>query len=582
MGVTTVLRGKPQSRPLSILGFLREHPWRTAAAALTGLAVGVTSWVTAIFVRHVVDRTGEVERLRGLALAVLAVLLVRGLISLVRRSVQIRLARRIEGLLSDRYVDHVSRLEMPCYERYPTGDLLARLRGVDVVRNVFEDRFLGVTFDAVLVVIAAGVMFRHSATLALVAIAGAAVPGIIIVFLRKRLQRSFDSLRKAEGELSSHCMDALLGIRDLRLTEGEGWILRRIKEAFRGFQELRCGHTMRLTVLGAAIGFVSAATGILVLVLGAQEVAAGRLSQGQHMFLFTMAGTMLGPLEQLASSWISLDEAAVAMSRYGEILGLPAEPRPSVPPPPEPRLEGGLELDRVTFSYRAGRPVLNDVSLSIPAGTSFGLVGDSGSGKSTMLHLLAGFYRPDVGRVLVDGIEVREADLPRIRRSIGAVLQNPHLFDATVEENIRMGRWEATEDDVRRAARLARADEFVERLGDGYHTRVRRAGANFSGGQVQRLAIARALICNPRILLLDEATGNLDAHTEAAIWDTLGAELKCTRLVVTHRIATTARLDRIAVVERGRIVETGTFEQLIGRDGAFRRLMERQSAVGVR
>jgi ATP-binding cassette subfamily B protein len=154
------------------------------------------------------------------------------------------------------------------------------------------------------------------------------------------------------------------------------------------------------------------------------------------------------------------------------------------------------------------------------------------------------------------------------------------LFDATIEENIRMGRWDATDEEVRKAARLARADEFVSRLHDGYQTPVTRAGASFSGGQVQRIAIARAIICNPRILLLDEATGNLDAHTEAAIWDTLaGKDLRCTRFVITHRLSTTVRMDRIAVVEGGTFAECGTFDELIRNRGLFYRLWERQVAL---
>lgn len=579
MDITKIIARKRQDafRRVPVLELLKAYPWQTAAAAFTGLLVGMMGWGTAIFVQYVVDHTHDLGRLHLLAFAVAFVLLLRGGVSLVRRSLQVHLARKIETDLSDRYVNHVSRLEMRFYEKYPTGDLLARLRGLEVLRNAFEDRFLGVTFDAILVLIAAGIMVRHSITLALVATVGAALPGLMIVCIRNSIKRSFDDLRRGEGDLSSRCMDALIGIRDLRLTEGENWVLSRIKKTYRGLQDFRIRHIMKLTWLGAAIGLVSAMSGILVLVLGAGDVASGRMSQGQLMFMFTMAGTMLGPLEQLASSWISFDEASVAFARFNEVLLLPAEPREA--PPRNAGMKGELRLEDVSFGYRSGQPVLNGVNLHVPAGSSLAIVGDSGAGKSTLLSLFAGLYVPDSGRVLIDGADLRSHGLPWVRRWTGVVFQNPHLFEATIEENIRMGRWDATMDEVRDAARLARADEFINRLADGYRTRVSRSGSNFSGGQVQRIAIARALVCNPRVLLLDEATGNLDAHTEAAICGTLTEGVRCTRLVITHRLSTTTRMDQIAVMEQGRVAELGTFDELMQSRGLFHKLWQRQNPL---
>lgn len=562
--------------PVPILRFLREHPTRTLLAAVTGMIVGVLGWGVAILVQHVVDHSGRLDRLYLLALAVTLVLVLRGGLSLVRRSLQVRLARGIESSLADRFLDHVTRLEMRYYDRYHSGDLMNRLRGVEVLRNAFEDRFLGVTFDAVLVLIAAGVMARYSLALAAMAIIGASLPAIAIVVIRNSIKRSFEDMRRIDGDLANHCMDALQGIRDMRLSEGESWIRDRMKEAYRTFQDFRIHHMMKLTILGAGTVFVSSMTSVAVLVMGASLVDAARLTQGQLMFAFTMAGTMLGPLEQLASTWISFDEASVAFSRYSEILSLPAEPR-TEPRKKSDDIRGAVAFDRVTFGYTADRPLLREVSFDIPAGTSVSIVGESGAGKSTMLSLLAGLYAPNKGRILIDQQEMAAIGVGTVRKSIGVVFQNPHLFNATLEENIRMGCWGASSEDVRRAARLARADDFIERLKDGYATTVHRAGACFSGGQVQRIAIARALVGKPRILLLDEATGNLDAQTEEAIWTTLSeTSVDCTRVFVTHRLSTTRHTDRILVLEKGLISEWGTFDELLHRGGAFYRLWRRQ------
>ena len=568
-------------RPLPLFRFLRAHPFRTGFAALTGLLVGVLGWAMAMMVQFTVDHSTDVRRVAMLAGATAAILVFRGAVSLVRRNLQVDVARRVESDLAGRYLEHVTRLDLRFYEKYHTGDLLNRLRGVEVLRNALEDRFLGVTFDAALVVIAAALMVRYSPGLAVLATAGAVVPAAVMLLSRNSIKRSFEVMREREGELSDRSMDALHGVRDMRVTQGESWAVGRVKRAYRDLQEFRIRHILKLTLLSATTILLSAAAGLAILAAGARLVAEGRITQGQLMFLYTMGGTMLGPLEQLAATWISFDEASVAYARYEEILHLPAEPRGAAVR--DERVRGRVTLENVTFGYRSDRPVLRDVSLDLEPGCSVSVVGESGTGKSTLLGLLAGLYAPGRGRVLVDGRDLRDLDLESYRRQIGAVFQNPHLFTATVEENIRMGRTDATAEEVCRAAALARADEFIRQLPEGYATPVRRAGRNFSGGQVQRIAIARALIGRPKILLLDEATGNLDAHTEAAIWAALTeADLGCTRVFVTHRLSTTCRTDRVIVLEKGRVVEEGSSEDLLRRKGHFHKLWRRQVPYRVR
>ncbi|HVR87381.1 MAG TPA: ABC transporter transmembrane domain-containing protein, partial [Planctomycetota bacterium] len=359
--ISALIRRKREEsqRPAPVLALLARYPWQTAAAALTGLVVGMLGWAVAIFVQSVVDRTRDLDSLGLFALGVTVVLLIRGAVSLVRREIQVRLARTIETELSGRFLDHVTRLEMRFYENYHNGDLLGRLRGVEVLRNAIEDRFLGVLFDALLVLIAAVLMFLRSVPLTLIAVAGATFPAVLILLLRNRIKSSFVEIRERDGDYTNHCMDALLGVRDMRLTEGESWILSRIKESLRRLQDYRVGQVMMLTAVSAVTIFVSTIAGIGLLLLGAWKINEGSLSQGQLMFLFTMSGTMLGPLEQLASTWITFDEASVAYSRYSEILSLPAEAREAVSTPLP--IQGAIRLDDVSFGYHPDQPILSRV-----------------------------------------------------------------------------------------------------------------------------------------------------------------------------------------------------------------------------
>jgi ABC-type bacteriocin/lantibiotic exporter with double-glycine peptidase domain len=576
--MTDALASPGPLRALPLGRFLKMHPWRILASAASGILLGVLGWGTAALVQIVIDRAPHLRMLALLGAGIVLVILLRAGLGIARRALQVFLVRRIDTTLAHEYIDHVIRLEMGSYERHETGDLYSRLRGLEFVRSAIEDRILGVVFDALMVLITAGMMLRYNTALAGMAMVGATIPAMVVLAMRRSVKRSFEVIREKDGNLSHHCMDALLGVRDLRVTEGESWILHRLKAVYADFQDHRARHVFTLAIMGTITMIASSLTAVGILLLGARYVSSAQLSQGQLMFIFTMAGTMLGPLEQLASAWISFDEAGVAYARYMEVLALPRESRAA--PRRDHPVRGDIRLEGVTFGYRPEEPVLRDLTLEIPAGSSLAIVGESGAGKTTLLSLLAGFYRPQEGRILIDGEDIRDLGLGNLRQTIGVVFQSPHLFSATLEENIRFGDWEATLEDVRQAARLAHIDDFISSLPQGYLTQVNRAGGLFSGGQVQRIAIARALVGKPRILLLDEATGNLDAHTEAAIWTALtDGAIPCTKIFITHRLSSTLQTDFIAVVDKGRIVETGAFAELMDLKGAFYRLWKRQVPV---
>jgi ABC-type bacteriocin/lantibiotic exporter with double-glycine peptidase domain len=540
------------------------------------LLVGVLGWGIAVLIRFVLDRTSDLRLLGFLALATTIVVTLRAALAVARRAVQLRLVRRIEQDLAAHYLRHVVRLDALCREEHPTGDLLQRLQGLEHLRQALEERLLGIPFDVILVLVAAGILAGYSLMLTGFALLATLLPAVVVSFVRGSIRRSFEETERRKSVLGQDCVGAFQGARDLLVCGGEDWVVGRLQGSYALVQESRMRHLLKLSLIGNGTALLSTLASILILFSGAKLIHAGTLTQGGLMFVFTMAGIMLGPLEQLAISWIFVEDAAVTLRRHGEILSLPAEPRGEG----SGRIDfsGSLRLESVTFGYESGRSVLSDVTLDIPNGSSLALVGESGAGKSTLLAVLAGLYAPDRGQVLVDGRDLRMIPLHLWRKEIGVVFQGPNLFEGTVEENIRLGCTEATLEDVQRAARLASAEEFILNLPQGYDTKLSAERIKLSAGQTQRIAIARALVRNPRLLLLDEATSNLDVSTEGAFWTALShAAGKRTTFFVTHRLSSSAHADRIAVLDGGRIVEFGTFSELMAMQGRYAELWRRQS-----
>jgi subfamily B ATP-binding cassette protein MsbA len=314
---------------------------------------------------------------------------------------------------------------------------------------------------------------------------------------------------------------------------------------------------------------------VALLYAGALAQNEGDLSQGGLAFAFGMSGTMLGPLENLVVSWIFYEDANVVFERRAEVLGLP--PESSGNKMVTTSLRGDLEVRSLGFEYPGRGIVLEGVSFVVPFGSSLAIVGESGAGKSTLLAILAGLLQPMKGDLLLGGISISEVGPASWRKSIGAVFHRPILFDGTLAENILLGLQATSTAALTSAASAARVDGLLKDLPEGFSTRVTGGGTGFSAGQVQRLAIARALARDPDILLLDEATSNLDEESESAIWNVLKSTSPSRTLVfITHRLKTSALADRILVLKGGRVVEWGSFDELMLKQGTYCELWQRQ------
>ena len=377
--------------------------------------------------------------------------------------------------------------------------------------------------------------------------------------------------------MTARLAESFAGIRVIKAYQAES---REGAEFGNGVQRLLDNALRTLTTIslvGLASSFSLGLVGALIMLLGTWQIESGALTVGGLFTYMLFLGFLVVPLAQIAGTGTQLGEAIAGLERTHELLLEPTEDNDPARSVTLPRITGDIVFDDVCFAYATGEQVLSSISFHAATGTMTALVGSTGSGKSTIIGLVAAFYRPTNGRVLVDGVDLSTARLDSYCRGLGAVLQDGFLFDGTIRENVAFSRPEASEAAIQQACEIAHVDEFAERLPDKYDTAVGERGVRLSGGQRQRISIARAVLADPRILILDEATSSLDSESEALIQDGLRYLMRGrTTLVIAHRLSTIRSADQILVVEGGRIVERGDHATLYAARGRYHQLYERQ------
>jgi ABC-type multidrug transport system fused ATPase/permease subunit len=523
----------------------------------------------------------HVFRLQQIVIAVIAATIVQGITSFALTQLLSKAAQRLIADMRRQIQEHVGRLPIAYYDSTKTGTMVTRiLADVEGVRNLIGTGlvdFLGGLLTAVLAFI---VLIRISVTMTTIAF-------VCIAIFSLALKKAFGTIRpifrersKIYAEVSGRLTESLGGVRVIKgyhaedrehavFTTGVTRLLNNVLRTLTATSVMSLSSTVLLGIVGAAVMY-----------LGARQILAGTLTVG-GFFMYTMfMGFLIAPMLQVVAIGTQITEALAGLERTREVLSESPEDVDTQRTIILAEIIGNIEFQNVSFSYDQSKEVLHNISFQSSPGTVTALVGPSGSGKSTIIGLLSAFYKPQRGRILVDEVDLSHVRLDSYRTKLGVVLQESFLFDGTIRENVAFSRPEASEEEILRACRIARVDEFAERFEKGYETIVGERGVKLSGGQRQRISIARAILADPRILILDEATSSLDSESEALIQEGLSFLMRGrTTFVIAHRLSTIRRADQILVIESGNLIERGTHEELYERGGRYFELYTKQHGL---
>jgi ABC-type multidrug transport system fused ATPase/permease subunit len=566
---------------------------RTLMAPRKGILMGgfvlmvinrVSGLVLPASTKYLVDNVvgqKQIHLLLPLVLIVLGATALQGLSSFSLTQLLSKAAQRLIAELRQKVQAHVGRLPVTYFDSNKSGTIVARIMSdVEGIRNLIGTglvEFLGGLLTAV---ISLFVLLSISAKMTGVAL-------VLVVTFTFFLQKALGTIRpifrergKINAEVTGRLTEFLGGIRVVKgyhaedreeavFAKGVGRLLDNVLKSLTSISVMSLSATLLLGVVSA-----------IVMYLGGQEILKGSLTLGDFFKYTAFLAFLVAPVFQIVNIGTQLSEALAGLDRTREVLSEMREDRDPARTNKLAEIRGRVEFDEVSFAYEKDKPVLHDVSFVAEPGTVTALVGSSGSGKSTIIGLVTAFHSPNLGRVLIDGQDLSKVDIGSYRTQLGVVLQESFLFDGTIRENVQFARPGSTEEELMEACRIANVNEFVERFPDKYETIVGERGVKLSGGQRQRVSIARAILADPRILILDEATSSLDSESEALIQEGLGFLMRGrTTFVIAHRLSTIRRADQILVIEGGRVAERGDHSELLAKKGRYFDLYTRQHGL---
>jgi subfamily B ATP-binding cassette protein HlyB/CyaB len=566
------------------LGAVHKYRGLLSEVLLASFFIQLFALISPLFFQVVIDKV-LVHRSMGtldvLVVGLVAIALFETMLGILRTYLFSHTTNRIDVELGARLFRHLLALPIAYFQARRVGDSVARVRELENIRNFLTSSALTLVIDLFFTVVFVAVMFLYSPLLSwivlgslplYIAISAASTP-----LFRRRLDEKFR--RGAENQ--AFLVECVAGAETLKAMAVEPQMQRRWEEQLAGY----VASSFRVLALGNVasqiVQFVNKIAMAGILYFGAKLVIEGELTVGELVAFNLLAGRVSQPVLRLAQIWQDFHQARLSVERLGDILNTPAEPVYSPGRTALPAIKGDVAFEHVTFRYRIDGPeVLSDVNLKVPAGQVIGIVGPSGSGKSTFSKLVQRLYVPESGRVLIDGVDLAQIDPSWLRRQIGVVLQENVLFNRSIRDNVALADPAAPIERVVAAARMAGAHDFILELPEGYDTLVGERGGSLSGGQRQRIAIARALMSDPRILIFDEATSALDYESERIVHQNMAQIARGrTVFVIAHRLSALRLADRILTIERGRITEDGTHDELIKTGGRYATLYRLQAGL---
>jgi ABC-type multidrug transport system fused ATPase/permease subunit len=513
--------------------------------------------------------------------AVVLATIIQGVTSFTLTQLLSKAAQRLISELREKLQSHVGRLPVTYYDANKTGTLVSRIMtDVEGVRNLVGTGLVEFVGGLMTALIALVVLVRISPLMTGLTVTFLAVFGFALQKAFSKVRPIFRERSKIYADVTGRLTESLGGVRVVKGYHAEA----REAKVFAGGVGRLLDNVLKsltaISLMSLSASVLMGVVGAVVMYIGAQQVMSGAITLGDFVTFTAFLAFLVAPVFQIVQIGTQLTEALAGLERTREVLNeRPEDQDPSRTISICP-IEGLVEFRHVDFEYNEGKPVLHDISFQSDPGTVTALVGSSGSGKSTITGLIAAFHKPTVGRILVDGVDLSTVRLQSYRTQLGVVPQDTFLFDGSVRENVAFGRPNATEEEIMRACQIARVDEFANNLEQGYDTIVGERGVKLSGGQRQRVSIARAILAEPRILILDEATSSLDTESEAMIQEGLAYLMQGrTTFVIAHRLSTIRRADQILVVEAGRIVERGTHESLFDARGRYWELYTKQHGL---